>query len=40
MDAYVKDKENWGEDVDSWPVSDKRIMTTHVVAEACEGILL
>ena len=34
MDAYIGDKENRGEDVDPWSVSDKRIMATHVVAEA------
>ena len=34
MNAYIGDKENRGEDVDSWSVSDKRIMATHVIAEA------
>ena len=37
MDAYIEDKENRGENVDYWSASDKRIMTTHVVAEAWEA---
>ena len=34
MDAYIEDKENREEDVDSWSVFVKRITTTHVVAVA------
>lgn len=37
MDAYVEGKEHRGGDVDSWSVPDKRIRTTHVVAEAWEA---
>ena len=37
MDAYMEDKENRGEDVDSWLVSNKQTMTTCVAVGAWEA---
>ena len=37
MAVHAEDKENRREDVDSWSVSGKQIMTTHVVTESWEA---